>query len=118
MSVSKMREVMQRGLWKTDAVRDYTETGIFPYSALKDLQDRDLYVRSISMQSPLEICVAGALCALVLAVIISGGEVDLRNLKFKMPSIGHGIREIRSALGLDQSEIRHKERREPPPKDP
>jgi hypothetical protein len=45
----------------------------------------------------------GAKCvvaALTLAVILSGGEVEVFGMKFKLPPIGVGIKSLREAFQL------------------
>jgi len=65
-----------------------------------DYEADELRIDRIVKTSPLEIAFIGALSALTLAAIFSGGKVDLKNLKFTLPPLGVGIRNLRMALRL------------------
>lgn len=56
----------------------------------------------ISRQSPLEITFCGCALLLVMGVIFSGGSVSISEttLRAKLPSLGHGIKALKEALGL------------------
>jgi hypothetical protein len=59
-----------------------------------------LRLTRISKSSPLEITASCLISALVLATIFSGGEADLKELKFHLPPLGVGIRSLRKALNM------------------
>ena len=63
-----------------------------------DLGDNELLVNAISRNSPYKILSMGLITALVLAVIVSGGEVDLYNGKFVLNPLGEGIAALRDAF--------------------
>jgi hypothetical protein len=67
-----------------------------------DCGDGDLMVLAISKHSPLEIVVTGITVALVVAVILSGGQIKLPGVQAKLPPLGKGIQELRKAFGLDK----------------
>jgi hypothetical protein len=64
----------------------------------KDLGGEELQFVRITKSSPLEIGCVCVVSALTLAVILSGGEVDLKGLKFKLRPLGVGIKSLRTAL--------------------
>jgi hypothetical protein len=65
----------------------------------EDLGEAELLIRKINKESPLIIWWdATIMTALVLAVILAGGEVDLAKGRFKLKSLGHAIKELREAL--------------------
>jgi hypothetical protein len=65
-----------------------------------DLGERELFVTKINKESPLMIWWTGVMTVLVFAVILSGGEVDLPRGKFKLRSLGKGIKDLLDAFGL------------------
>ena len=61
----------------------------------------DLEISQISYHSPLHIAFTGIPVALVAAVILSGGEINLIGVvKVKLPPIGTGIAKLREAFGV------------------
>jgi hypothetical protein len=60
--------------------------------------DNHLRVIRISKASPLEIVLIGSVAAIVLAVILSGGEVDIKLAKAKLNPLGDGIRKLKDAI--------------------
>lgn len=73
---------------------------IFDPKRAKDL----LQIGSISRQSPLEIVVMGCLSLLTIAVVFSGGKIEiLKVVKAQLPPLGHGVKSLRDALGLNKS---------------
>ncbi len=73
---------------------------IFDPKRARDL----LQIEKISRQSPLEIVLMGCFGLLTLAVVFSGGkiEISLKGIKAELPPLGKGIKSLRSALGLDR----------------
>src|SRR6266511_633082 len=73
---------------------------VFDSKKAKDL----LHIGRISRESPLEIVVIGCFSLLTLAVIFSGGkiEISLKGIKAQLPSLGHGVKSLREALGLNK----------------
>jgi len=68
---------------------------IFDPKRAKDL----LQIGSISRQSPLEIVVMGCLSLLTIAVVFSGGKIEiLKVVKAQLPPLGHGVKSLRDAL--------------------
>jgi len=68
-----------------------------------DFESEDLRIARIVKTSPLEISFMCVVSALTLAVIFSGGKVELKNLKdlkFTLPPLGTGIKHLREALRL------------------
>ena len=65
----------------------YTRSKYF----LGDLGEVELLITKIRKESPFEIWVMGQITALVLAVIIAGGTVDLKNMKFTLNPLGDGL---------------------------
>jgi len=68
-----------------------------------DFENEDLRIARIIKTSPLEISFIGVVSALTLAIILSGGKVELKNLKdlkFTLPPLGVGIKHLREALRL------------------
>ena len=57
--------------------------------------DEDLIIYEMEKKSPLTITVGGCLVALVVAVIISGGEVNLSKGKFKLNPLGEGLKKLK-----------------------
>jgi hypothetical protein len=97
---------------KFTAISPLTVSNLF----FKDMQGQNLQILALEKHSPLTATVKGALTALIAAAILSGGEVDLKNLKFSLPPIGVGIRSLRDALQQQPSNLerRHLEDRNEP----
>jgi hypothetical protein len=77
---------------------------------LKDLShELDLEFLTISKQSPLKLGLC--LTALVMAVILSGGEANVYTGEFKLPPIAHGIRQLKEAFRQEQPRELPSERR-------
>lgn len=72
----------------------------------KDLGEKDVFISTITKQSPLAIALVGLGGALITAIILSGGKLDLKafgvRLKFKLNSLGDGISKIQDVI--DRSE--------------
>ena len=66
-----------------------------------DLREGELQVIRLKKESPFEIVLTGLLAALVLAVIISGGTVDVKGVKFRLQPLGDGLKKLREALKQD-----------------
>ena len=64
-------------------------------SYASDLGDFELVISKLRKESPFEIILAGSLVALVVAAIISGGEVDFKVAKFKLKPIGDGLGKLK-----------------------
>ncbi len=77
------------------------EIGSLPIEVRNGMKSRDLEIERMSKNSPLEIWFYGVSSALSLAVILSGGEIDLKNMKFKLPPIGDGIKSLRESLKIE-----------------
>jgi hypothetical protein len=74
----------------------------------------DLEFLTISKQSPLRLgskVVGACLTALVMAVILSGGEANVYTGEFKLPPIAHGIRQLKEAFRQEQPRELPSERR-------
>jgi hypothetical protein len=67
--------------------------------AHEDLGDQDLGIIDIRRQNPLTIVFDGVVVALTVAVIISGGKLNLGPLKVQLPPLGKGLQELRAAFG-------------------
>ena len=82
--------------------REYLLNFSQPYARTKyflgDMGDAELLITRISKDSPIMIWIVGLVTALVMAVIIAGGEVDLRSLKFKLNPLGEGLTKLREAF--------------------
>jgi len=61
---------------------------------------QDCQIARLRYESPLEIVLAGIAVSLVVAVIISGGEIQItrQGIKAKLPSLGRALNEIFTAL--------------------
>ncbi len=61
----------------------------------------DLEFESITKNSPLRLrtCMGVSMVALSVAVILSGGKVNLKEGIFEVPSLASGIRELKNVLG-------------------
>lgn len=68
----------------------------------RDLQSAEIFVERISKNSPMEIVLSGIAIALVAAVILSGGSIDVAapgfKIKAKLGSLGKGIVSLKDAL--------------------
>jgi hypothetical protein len=65
-----------------------------------ELYDKELAFSRIKKDSPIEIMIIGVVSALTVAVILSGGEVEYKDLKFKINSLGSGIKSLREAFSI------------------
>ena len=67
-----------------------------------DLGQNELYVRDLSHESPLRGAFVGLAAALTLAVIISGGEIDIstQRVKVSLPPLGAGIESLQKAFHI------------------
>lgn len=65
-----------------------------------ELGDNKLLTPDIRKSNPLEIVFGGLAVALVIAVIISGGEIQIMFAKAKCNPLGDGIKKIREALEI------------------
>jgi hypothetical protein len=65
-----------------------------------ELGNEDLRFVRLDKSSPLQMGCSCVVSALTLAVIISGGKVDLMGLKFTLPPLGVGIKSLREAFRL------------------
>lgn len=65
-----------------------------------DYNPNNIIISEIDKHSPLEIVCCCVIGALTLAVIISGGNVEIKpsGIKFQIPPIGEGIASIRKAM--------------------
>jgi hypothetical protein len=85
----------------------YKRTSLWGLKPLKwfrdELGDEELVVTKVSKESPLTIWWEAVSTALVSAMIISGGEVDLVRGKFKLKSLGQGVKELKNALSPPRS---------------
>ena len=63
-----------------------------------DIKYYDLSIESIKKESPFEIIFVGLALPLVIAVILSGGEIKIPFTKVKLNPIGYGIKMLREAL--------------------
>ena len=61
----------------------------------RDLKEKDLYIEEIKKQSPLEIVFASAGILIFVSVFISGGEIDLLRMRFKLNAIGDGLQKLK-----------------------
>jgi hypothetical protein len=61
---------------------------------------QELKIERLSFQSPLEITFIGIMSALTFAVIISGGELELKasGVKVKLPALGKGLKNLRDVF--------------------
>jgi hypothetical protein len=91
----KLEERLRRKLGRLDV------TGIDGLFS-KDLREDSPVAERIGRESPLLIVMEGALVALGLAVILSGGkikfDVKVAKLEVELPPIGEGIKKLREAL--------------------
>lgn len=58
----------------------------------------DLLIIDIQRKNPIEVALLGLSTPLLIAVILSGGELKLGPLQVKLPALGKGIKELRAAL--------------------
>jgi hypothetical protein len=63
-----------------------------------NLGDAQITISGMTKSSPLMIVGMCQMTALCLAVIISGGKVDLRKLQFTVNALGDGLRKLRAAF--------------------
>ena len=95
-------EVLKAGNW------DLFKSILRKYGAEYRIQElffsrtNELKIEKIVKQSPLEMWVVGPLVALVAAVVISGGKVDLKNLTFEVNSLGSGLKDLLEAFNLPE----------------
>ena len=66
-------------------------------------RESPLVITKIRKSSPLTIWFEAMATALVAAVIISGGEVDLIKGKFKVHSLGDGLKKLRDAFAVSST---------------
>jgi|GEM_PF-3999656 len=90
-----------------DFARDFSAFLHSEYSAAgvgtlisESLGEQQLIITKVKKESPLEFWFMGVSSALVIAVVLSGGEVDLLKGKFKLPALGEGVRKLKQAFGL------------------
>jgi hypothetical protein len=69
-----------------------------------DPESSQLMLSRISMESPISVWAQGVVTALVCAVILSGGSVDLLKGKYEVGPIGDGITKLRDALMMPETE--------------
>jgi len=64
---------------------------------------KDLTILDIKRENPLDVIFSGIPIALAVAVIFSGGKLELTKtgIKIELPPLGEGIRSLRNAFGLD-----------------
>ncbi len=67
-----------------------------------DLKEMNLAIEEILKSSPIRIKISGLLRAIIIAVIISGGEVDFKFFRAKINPIGNGIRNLRKAFTVQE----------------
>ena len=77
-----------------------------------DLGAEELRFATINKSSPLEISCICVVSALTLAVILSGGEVELKGFRFKLRPLGVGIKSLRTALGVPMPKRRNEKENE------
>ena len=67
----------------------------------------DIYLIDINRQNPIIEILAGSIVILVLAVVFSGGKIEITKDSFKaeLPPIGIGIKSIKDAFKSDLSTI-------------
>lgn len=69
--------------------------------AFCDLEDNTLVITEIKRENPLIMVLSGSIIAIILAVILSGGEIEIAGKTFraKLNPIGYGILSLRKAFG-------------------
>lgn len=70
-------------------------------NALKELPaEEELAIADISRRNPLDVVFSSVEIAILIAVIISGGEIkwDKDGVKVKLPPLGKGIAELKKAI--------------------
>lgn len=64
-----------------------------------------LEIVSLSIESPLKSVIAGSIAAITLAVIVSGGKIEISamgtEIKAELLSLGHGIERLRRAFTVE-----------------
>ncbi len=115
-TVNALTKIIPETEWQKIYVPSNTE--VFEYInqiqkySIKDLDSlfssdkpaKVLSIMQIKRQSPTEIVMAGSVLLIVLAVIFSGGKIEISGvLKAHLPPFGTGVKALRSALGLDKS---------------
>ncbi|MBU2071876.1 MAG: hypothetical protein KKE08_01770 [Gammaproteobacteria bacterium] len=68
----------------------------------RELNNEKLLVSKIKKESPLEICFIGISSALTLAVILSGGKINIGGLKAELPPLGTGIECLMAAFSTKE----------------
>jgi hypothetical protein len=63
-------------------------------------ENDDIYIMNICRENPTNIVFKGISLILVLAIVISGGKIEISStsVKAELPPLGHGIFELRKAL--------------------
>ena len=78
--------------------------------ARKDLGNKNLYIRDIHRENPINIVFEGIPIALAVAIILSGGRIKiLGTLDVKLPPLGTGIRSLREAFGKKPQKPRERQ---------
>lgn len=72
-------------------------------AALRQHHHYSLRITRISYNSPLEMALYGSAAAVLIAVIVAGGKIQLPGLKLELNPIGDGIKRIREALSRTSS---------------
>ncbi|MFJ5359376.1 MULTISPECIES: hypothetical protein [Pectobacterium] len=93
-----------------DGINDLDWREISNY-AHAELGDNKLGIININRRNPLIIVFSGIAVALTTAVIISGGTLKMGPLSAKLPPLGKGIKELRTAFGR-KPRLRHKNKKE------
>jgi len=82
-----------------EQIRDYIENNLSDdFIARVDASDMgkfELNVLELKEVNSYELVISGCMIALISAVIISGGEVDLRKMKFKLRPLGEGLKKLK-----------------------
>jgi hypothetical protein len=73
---------------------------------IRTAQLPQLVIQRIRKSSPLVIWFAGLTTALVIAVILAGGEVDLVRGRFKVHALGDGLRKLREVFVHPGAQVR------------
>lgn len=63
-------------------------------------ENDDIYIMDICRENPTNIVFKGISLLLVLAIVISGGKIEIspNSVKAELPPLGHGVFELRKAL--------------------
>lgn len=64
----------------------------------KDLGENEIFLTKIHHESPFNFYVVAWITALVLAVILSGGKVKIKEYEFQLNPLGDGIKKLREAF--------------------